>query len=222
MPQSHSNPDSPSRASAAPLIIGLAGGVGAGKSAAAAAFADLGAVVLDADSLAKETLQRPEIRTQLTEWWGAAVLDPGSGRINTRAVADIIFNNPEERARLEALIHPIVIQRQEDLIASAAASGAKAVVIDAPLLFEAGVHRRCDAVVFIDAPVEQRLRRTAKRPGWGPGELARREKSQSPLEKKREMSHYVVRNDAGPAELVGRIRDVFQAIMSGQRRGSRE
>ncbi|TVQ29919.1 MAG: dephospho-CoA kinase [Phycisphaeraceae bacterium] len=196
-----------------PVVIGLAGGVASGKSAAAEAFAALGCRVLDSDREAGRLLQTPAVRDELVRWWGPGVLD-AEGRIDHRAVGAIVFTDPDQRKRLEGLIHPLVIEAHDRDIHQAAADGIPAVVIDAPLLFEAGLDARCDAVVFLDTPQEQRVRRAAETRGWDEQELIRREKNQLPLENKRRRSHYTVTNDAERSKLFGQIREVFRAIMS--------
>lgn len=172
-----------------PLVIGLAGGIGAGKSTVARAFAELGCVVVDSDALAREALQRPEVRDALVSWWGGAVLDE-QGRVDRKAVASIVFKDPAERTRLEGLIHPLVRKSRAELIAHA--SGAPAVIVDAPLLFEAGVDTECDAVIFVDTPRAVRLERVERTRGWDAAELARREASQLPVEAKRARSQLVI------------------------------
>lgn len=178
-----------------PVVIGIAGGIGSGKSAVAAAFADLGCVVIDSDREAKAALDRPEVRDELVRWWGASVLSP-EGRIDRKAVAAIVFAQPAERQRLEALVHPLVRRSRASMIRRAA--GARAVIVDAPLLFEAGVDKECDAVVFVDAPREARLARVQSR-GWDEAELDRRESAQIPLDVKRAKSTLLIDN-AGPPE----------------------
>ncbi len=206
-------PDQPrSQIADRPVVIGLAGGVGAGKSAAARVFEECGARHLDADADARAALDDREVRRTLVEWWGEDVLDD-SGSVDRRRVADIVFQDPEQRRYLEALLHPIVIERHERDIARARAEGAESVVIDAPLLFEAGLDRRCDVIVFVDAPRKDRLRRVREARGWSDQELARRENSQRPLENKRSCAHYVLDNDAGLDKLQSQARDLYQEIM---------
>jgi dephospho-CoA kinase len=196
-----------SAASAAPVrgplehvpVIGLVGGIGAGKSTVARAFEALGCLVIDSDARAKAALDRPDVRNALVSWWGSGVLN-GSGRVDRARVASIVFADPAQRARLEALVHPIVRQDRAQMIAEAAGR-VRAVIVDAPLLFEAGVDAECDAVVFVDAPPERRLARVRDTRGWTPEELARREAAQMPLEEKRRRSNFVIDNAGGPEAL---------------------
>ncbi|MCC6678349.1 MAG: dephospho-CoA kinase [Phycisphaerales bacterium] len=189
------------------IVIGLVGGIGAGKSEVARAMADLGAVIVDSDAEARAALERPEVKSKLVEWWGGGVLD-AAGRADRAAIARIIFERPVERERLEGLVHPLVKSRRAELIARARAAGATIAVIDAPLLLEAGVDAECDRIVFVDAPREVRLRRVMETRGWSPQELDRREKAQWPLDRKRAAAHEVIVNDGDREALRRRIAEV--------------
>jgi len=200
-------------APAQPPVIGLAGGIGSGKSEVARILGTLGCLVIDSDAEAKQALDRPEIRSQLVEWWGPAITDPG-GSVNRKAVADIIFRDPSQRARLESLVHPIVRARRADAKARATAARARAVVIDAPLLFEAGVDSECDVVMFVDAPRDVRLERVRATRNWDEAELARRESSQLPLDEKRRRSRYVIANSGDTATLTAGVRETLNLILA--------
>jgi dephospho-CoA kinase len=195
-------------------VIGLAGGIGSGKSEVARLLAARGCYVIDSDAAAREVLQRPEVRDELVRWWGRGILGT-DGSVDRRAVAKIVFADPEERRRLEGLVHPLVRARRGELIEEARRRGAPAAVIDAPLLFEAEVDRECDAVIFVDAPRQERLRRVRESRGWSKEELERREGAQMPLEEKRRRSTYVVEN-AGDREALGRaVAEVLGRIVGG-------
>lgn len=188
------------------LVIGLVGGIGAGKSAVAAALGELGFLVVDSDREAKAALDQPVVRDQLVAWWGAGVLGAG-GRIDRARVAEIIFANPAERARLEGLVHPLVKATRAAFASRARQDGKRGVVVDAPLLFEAGVDKECDFVVFVDAPRELRIARVKSR-GWDEAELDRREKAQLSLQEKRTRADAVIENNGTLDEVrvaVGRV-----------------
>lgn len=191
-------------------MIGLAGGVGAGKSAVAAAFAALGCVVSDSDRDAGGALETPGVRAELVRWWGDRVLTADGG-IDRRVVAAIVFADPSQRARLEALIHPMVHRARAERVRSATIDGVRAVIVDAPLLFEAGVDDECDAVVFVDASRETRLARVRSR-GWDEGELERRESAQWPLERKRAASDYVIANESDRRHLESEAARVLEDL----------
>lgn len=197
-------------------VIGIVGGIGSGKSEVARVLARLGCVVTDSDALAREIIQRPQVRDELVLWWGSRVLD-AHGQVDRARVAEIVFADAAERSRLEGLIHPLIHAERARVIARAARDvpPPAAVVVDAPLLFEAGVDRECDAVVFVDTPIEKRLERVRER-GWDEEELHRRERSQMPLEEKRRRSGYVVNNDGGLADLEEAVRRVLRQILGSR------
>lgn len=196
-----------------PVIIGLAGGIGAGKSRVAQELGRLGAVVLDSDRQAKEALDLTEVQKALRVWWGPAVFEAG-GRVDRKALATLIFSDPAKRKRLESLTHPIVKQARIAAIAAAASAGTPAVVIDAPLLFEAGVDAECDAVIFVDAPPTLRLDRVKKDRAWGPAELTRRESQQLPLDEKRRRSGYLLANTGDEARLAAEAARLYGEILA--------
>ena len=199
-----------------PVVIGLAGGIGAGKSAVARALAEFGCVISDSDKAAREALDREDVRDTLVGWWGAEIL-ASDGRIDRKRVAAVVFADPEQRLRLEELVHPIVRRSREELLDMALEAGAPGAVIDAPLLFEAGLDAECDAVVFVDAPRQMRLDRVRETRGWDEAELERREKVQIPLDAKRRRSDYEVVNNADPEQLRLRVRRILDQILEEQR-----
>ena len=178
-------------------VIGLVGGIGAGKSTVARAFALLGCVVSDSDRDAKAALDEPDTRDRIVAALGQGLLD-GDGRIDRARLATRIFGDAEARRTLESIVHPRVHARRAAAFAAAPASD-PALVIDAPLLLEAGLDAACDAVVFVDCPREERLRRVREHRGWDEAELARREAAQLPLDAKRARADHVVVNDARAA-----------------------
>ena len=198
-----------------PWVIGLAGGIGAGKSEVARILARLGCVVIDSDAEARRVMERPDIRRTLVEWWGETVLNPEGG-VDRSAVAKIVFADPRQRRRLEELIHPLIKTARAEFIARA--GDAPAVVVDAPLLFEAGVDAECDAVIFVDAPRELRLQRVRTARGWDEAELARREAAQMDPEQKRRRSHELIVNDGSPQALTERVADALTRIRASKNR----
>jgi dephospho-CoA kinase len=183
-------------------LLGLTGAPGAGKSTVARELAALGCVVSDSDALARAAFDDPEIRTAVQALFGTT---------DRRAIADIAFADPAARARLEGLIHPWIAARRAAAFAAAPA-GTRALVIDAPLLLEAGLGAGCDRVIFVDCPLEIRQSRVAAGRGWTAAELARREAAQWPLDRKRASAHHVVRNDGDPASLRAQVRAVLDEV----------
>jgi dephospho-CoA kinase len=192
-------------------VIGIAGGIGSGKSAVARVLGDLGCVVSDSDTEAKALLDDPEVRGLLVTRWGGGVVGR-EGLADRGAIAKIVFGDDAERAWLESVIHPRLHGRRAALLAEAEAAGAEGFVIDAPLLFEAGLTGECDAVIFVDSPRSERLRRVGEARGWDEAELDRREKAQMPLDDKRQRSEYLVRNAGDLAALEAGVREAFRRI----------
>ena len=195
-------------------IIGLAGGIGSGKSFIAGLFGELGCGVIDSDAQVRQVYQDPAVLATIRGWWGDSVID-SSGKADRRAIATKVFNNPAERQRLESLIHPRVdVLRQDRMKEFAIDPKIVAFVWDTPLLFEAGLNSRCDAVIFIESPFDQRLRRVTESRGWDQSELQRREKLQWPLDRKREISDDVLQNTADAGDARRQVRDVLLRILA--------
>ena len=192
-------------------IIGIVGGIGSGKSTVARALAAAGCVVSDSDALARAAFEDAEIVGRLTARWGPEILS-ADGRVDRRAVARIVFGDPDERRWLEAQTHPWIEARRQRAFDEAPAD-APALVIDAPLLLEAGLDRICTHILFVDTPRAVRLERVRETRGWDEAELARREESQLPLDEKRRRADYVVRNDKDPASLHEQIRSILHTLL---------
>lgn len=192
-------------------VIGLAGGIGSGKSAAAQLLADLGCVVSDSDAAARAALRDVKIKQRIVQEWGRDVLDQ-SGEIDRSKLAAIVFANPESRRKLEQITHPWIEARRLEVFAQAPPN-AKALIIDAPLLFEAGLDKKCDAVIFVDAPVELRQKRVTESRGWDAVELAKREHSQLPLDEKHRRADYVVQNNGDLSNLKAQVGRILSSIV---------
>ncbi len=194
-----------------PLVIGLVGGIGSGKSEVARMLADEGCVVIDSDAEARRLIQSAQVRDTLVSWWGKEILAE-DGTVDRKKVAQIVFSDPEERKRLEGLLHPLIHEARQQKIRENA--DVPAIVIDAPLLYEAGVDRECDAVIFVDAPRKARLARVRKHRGWDEDELARREASQMAIEEKMRRADVVIRNASSMEELRREVRRVFSDLQA--------
>ena len=195
-------------------IIGLAGGIGSGKSYAARVLREMGCAVIDSDAQVRAAYETDIVRGQLHAWWGDAVF-AADGKVDRKAIARRVFESPLERERLERLLHPLVASaRDREMRQAAEVGGVLAFVWDTPLLFEAGLNGACDAIVFIDAGLGDRLRRVAESRGWSEEELLRREKLQLPLDKKRDIADYVLKNVADPEEFRAKIGEMLSQILA--------
>ncbi len=183
----------PEPAGLPPLVVGVTGGIASGKSAIARLFEAAGFVRLDADAVAREATDLPEVRAALRQRFGNLV-PTLPHPLDRQALADVAFQDTEARADLDALTHPAIRGRLLEGLAEARAAG-RPVVLDVPLLLEGGLVAHCDAVVFVDTPDAARLARAAER-GWSEGELARRESAQLPLPVKRSRATATIDNSS--------------------------
>ncbi len=198
-------------------IVGLAGGIGAGKSEVARIMGCLGAGVISADALNHEELQSPEVRDTLVQWWGPGILNPAGG-VDRAAVRRIVAPDARARRRLEQLVHPRIARRRDELTARYAEDPAvRAVVWDIPLLFEVGLADACDAIVFVESDFPARLERVARDRGWSRGDLERFQAAQESLDSKRDRADYIVRNNSDRDALRREVADVFSRILAASR-----
>jgi dephospho-CoA kinase len=194
-------------------IIGLIGGIGAGKTTLSHEMAEHGGLVINADVHAREAIEDDDVKQQLREVFGDEVIT-SDGEVNRGRLADLIFENQRNRQIVESLVHPKVAARRQKMIAQAQADpDVKFIVLDVPLLFEVRLNEQCDHVVFVDTSREHRLQRLSDRRGWTDSELERREKNQMPLDRKREMADHVIDNNASEADAQRQVRDVLARIL---------
>lgn len=193
-------------------IIGLCGAIGAGKSAVAAAFAACRCLVIDSDKLNHEVLRTAEVRDILTGWWGVAILGE-DGHIDRRRIGAIVFDQPQERQRLESLVYPLIATRREAMIRAGIKNPeTDAIILDSPLLFESNLHELCDSVVFVEAGESERLARLKRSRGWDENEIRRRERWQMPPATKRARADFVIANHGPLASLRFSVERILEQI----------
>jgi dephospho-CoA kinase len=140
-------------------VIGLTGGIGSGKSTVGAFFKELGATVIDADKVGHRLLEEDEtVREQIHALFGAAVFDD-SGIVNRKKLAAVVFCHHEKLVALDKIMHPRIIAAVNTEIAACAAGGIKVVIVEAPLLIEAGWTKEVNEVWLTHAPPDVILRR---------------------------------------------------------------
>lgn len=191
--------------------MGLTGGVASGKSTVSAMLRDLGAVVVDADLLAREVVAPgTDGLAEVVEAFGEGVLTP-DGELDRPAVAAVVFADEDARRRLEAIIHPRVRQRGAELEASA---GPDAVVVhDIPLLAETGQAGSFDAVVVVDVPVETQVERMVELRGMSEEEARARVAAQATREQRLAIATHVIDNTGTLEDLRERVTEVFAELV---------
>jgi len=196
-------------------VIGLVGGMGSGKSSIAGIFKRMGAVIIDADATAHQVLQWPDIKARIVEVFGQEVLS--GGEISRRALGEKVFDDEALVHKLNSIVHPAVIDESKKIIeASRRDSGCRAVVLDAPLLLEAGLEGLCDCLVFVDAGEAVRAERLAAARGWDAKETSRREKFQDSLISKRIRADYTVDNNGSLDEAARQVAAVWASVVDEQ------
>lgn len=180
-------------------MIGLTGGIGAGKSAVAARLAAHGAVIVDSDRLAREAVEKgsPGL-AKVVEAFGPEVLDP-DGALNRAALAQRVFNDDDARKRLESIIHPYVRERTAAIVAAAPPDAV--VVNDVPLLVEAGLAAAYDKVIVVLADVDTRVDRLVRLRGMPEEDARARIAAQATDDQRRAVADIVIMNDGGPEDL---------------------
>lgn len=191
--------------------------MGAGKSSVVRNVKSLRLHLIDADRIGHEQLAVREIKDQIVKVFGTQVLDSFGGISRPDLAAQVFGDSPEKqqnRQQLNSIVHPAIrseIHRQ----INAAPQDADAIVLDAALLLEAGWAEECDAVIFIDTPLEQRQKRVADTRGWSMEELQRREASQLSLEEKRQRSNFCVDNSGEISVAAHQMEQALMKIIAG-------
>jgi dephospho-CoA kinase len=190
--------------------VGLTGGIGAGKSAVAAIFANLGAFVVDTDSIAREVVApHSDGLMEIARVWPQVVR---AGALDRAALAEIVFNDPSARERLNGLLHPHI--RRVAMERAARAKPGQMVVHVVPLLFETGYDQLVDKSVLVIAPLEQRIARVVERDGLDEARVRARMAAQIAPEQVRPRAHFVIENDGNLERLRDRTRAIYEALLS--------
>lgn len=197
-------------------VIGILGGIASGKSTIAGMFERLGCVKLDADKIAHELIEKEDIKEVILSEFGRDLLD-SAGHIDKKKLAQRAFDGVDTAKRLNAIVHPPVMERIKRRIAEIRQEGrAAAIVLDAPLLLEAGGQDLCDALVFVDADPQIRLQRWLKTKPYDAEELKKRENLQISLDKKRKIAHYIIQNNSDASEVAEQVAQLLSGITSGK------
>lgn len=193
-------------------VIGLAGGIGAGKSLVADEFARLGCEVIDGDAIGHELLSLPEVCQMLRHQWGDGIFNP-DGSVNRQALGRIVFDDRDALDRLNGILHPLIRRRIEERIAMADRNAAvPAIVLDAAVLFEAKWDDLCTHLVFVQAPGDSRAARVVQR-GWDRRTWASRENSQISLDKKAARCQYSIDNSSSEFYLREQVHQLFRQLV---------
>lgn len=196
-------------------VIGLTGGVASGKSTVGHFFQDRGAVVIDADHLARRAVE-PGSRglERVVAAFGANILAP-DGQLDRKRLASLVFSDPGKRVLLEEILHPEIKRLAESRIAQAAKGGQRVVFYMAPLLIEAGVTDRVDEIWVVTVRPEVQLERLMRRDGITRDEALRIIASQMPLAEKERHGRLVIDNSGTPEETAHLLAEIWAQEIEG-------
>lgn len=194
------------------LILGVTGGIAAGKSLVVETFRSLGALVVSADDLAREAV-RPGSQTlrRLVGQFGPAILQP-DGFLDRKRLAELVFADPLARAALNRITHPAIAALAGQRLRELSRLGGRLVVYEAPLLFEAGAEKRVDAVLVVRIDERLQLERLMRRDGLSEAQARARMAAQMPQVEKAARADYVIDNSGSPAATVEQVRSLFHRL----------
>lgn len=202
------------------LRVGLTGGIGSGKSAVSALFVERGAVLIDADLNARAVVaQGTPGLAQVVEAFGADILT-ADGALDRPKLGALVFADPEQLARLNAIVHPLVAAESAKQLADAEAKGAQVLIADVPLLVENNLQDLYDAVVVVSASPQTQLDRLTRLRGMSREHAQARIDAQAPLADKLAAATYVIDNDGPREALAPRVDAVWAALILTATEGS--
>ena len=196
------------------LSIGLTGNFGMGKSSVLRLFSKLGAYTFDSDGFVHEILEKPEMISMIAGVLGKSVLIKRSKKISLdkKLIADIIFNEPLKRKKIEGMIHPEVFRRIENTKSEIIRSEPSAIIIfEVPLLFESGYETNFDRTIVVYCNRRSVFRRLSKR-GFSGDEIKRRVRVQMPITRKIKMADFVINNSNSLKKTELRVKRIFSKI----------
>jgi len=195
------------------LTVGLTGGIGSGKSEVSRRLADLGAVIVDADRVAREVVAvgTPGLQ-QVVDAFGTEVL-LADGSLDREGLGRVVFGDPDKLARLNAIVHPLVGERIASTMADIERTQPEAIVVyDVPLLVENGLQDRYDVVVVVAADPQTQLRRLVQQRRMSEDDARARIAAQAPLEAKLAVADIVIDNDADLASLDAQVKQAWRDL----------
>ena len=195
------------------LRVGLTGGLACGKSFVGAALASFGCLLIQADELGHEVLAKGgEAYEPVIREFGADVVGT-DGQIDRRRLAARVFGNPEALQRLNALVHPPVVRREEELIAAFAVREPHGIaVVEGAILIETGSYRRFDRMILVVCSAEQQVERAMRRSGAVEADVQARIGNQMPLAEKRKFADFVIDTSHDKDDTLRQAHTVYEEL----------
>lgn len=197
-------------------VYGLTGGIASGKSTVASLFAQQGAVVVDADQVAREVvLPGSQGLDAVVAAFGDDILD-GRGALDRAKLGQKVFDSEEDRATLNRILHPLIAEESMRRMAAAMAAGAPLVLYEAALLVETGRYKDFPGLIVVAATLDRQRERIMRRDSLSADEANARIASQLPLEDKLKVADHVIHNDGSLDDLSAQVSRVYNAIVPTQ------
>lgn len=195
------------------LKVGLTGGLACGKTFVGHALAGYGCFLIQADELGHEVLARGgKAFEAVVQEFGSDILG-NDGEIDRRALASRVFGSPECLSRLNALVHPPVIRREEELIAEFAIREPRGIaVVEAAILIETGSHHRFDRIILVTCSEEQQVERALRRDGALLADIRARLERQMPLSEKQKFADFVIDSSGEKEDTLRQTRAVYESL----------
>jgi len=201
------------------LRVGLTGSIGVGKSFVGSVFAQLGCRLLDADDTAREVVSPgTEGLKNIVNEFGPEVLQSDGG-LDRKVLGSIVFANPDKRQRLNAILHPRIIERQDEILNAWESDDPHGIaIVDAALMIESGGYKRFDKLIVVHCRPEVQLERLMLRDGLSLAEAQRRIDSQMPQSEKQKFADYLIDTSDGFELTRQRTREVYDQLIDITRR----
>ena len=192
-------------------VIGLTGGIGTGKSTASEYLRKQGFSIIDADRISREIVEPGTLLLkELEKNFGSGIIKD-DGTLDRKALAAIVFSDKEKKSRLDGLMHGHILDEIERKISESQSGEGRGIIVDAPLLFETGLEKKCDQVWLITADEKLRILRVCERDGMDPEEVRARIQNQMADEVKKERAHRIVDNSGSKEALLAQLAELIEA-----------
>ena len=195
------------------LRVGLTGGIASGKSTVGRMFGELGCKVIDSDRITRELFAPGNpVNRKVGETFGARVV-ASDGSINRAVLAELVFQNPDQRQTLNSIVHPAIKQRQNEFLTQAAADDARAIgIVEAALIVEVGTYRDYDKLIVVTCSPKVQRERLRERSGLTPEQIESRIASQMPMEEKVKVADFVIDNSGDIGITRQQVEEVYRQL----------
>lgn len=197
-----------------PYVLGLTGGIGCGKSAAAEYLSELGAVHIDADGISRAlTCENGAALGKIREQFGDEIFHT-DGQLDRKKLAAAVFGNVERKRMLESILHPMIQKQIMDEMDDAAEAGKRIVVLDVPLLFESGMDVLCDEVWTVSVPENVQYERVRERDSLSDEEVKKRIDGQMPMDERNSKADHVIDTNKPIEETQATLKKMYNRVIS--------